>query len=119
MIDQQVAGQGGDPGVEAALGRVEAAQVGVELDEDVLGQVFGVMGGGGETVAEAVYPALLGHHQLRPGPGIPIEAAPHQSGPVQLWRFGPSFGRRLAGAHHLLVQAACSKMGSTRAFLGQ
>ncbi len=95
MIDQQVAGQGGDPGMEAALGRVEAAQVAVELDEDVLGQVFGVMGGGREAVAEAVYPALLRRHQLRPGRGIPIEAAPHQSGPVQLRRFGPPFDRRL------------------------
>ena len=95
VIDQQVAGQGGDPGVEAALGRIEAAQVGVELDEDILGQVFGVMGGGGEAVTEGVDPALLGHHQFRPGAGIAIEAATHQCGPIHLRRFGPSFGRRL------------------------
>ncbi len=44
VIDQQVAGQGGDPGRKAALGGVEAAQVGVELDEDVLSQIFRVMG---------------------------------------------------------------------------
>ena len=37
VIDQQVAGQGGDPGGEAALGGVEAAQVSIELDEDILG----------------------------------------------------------------------------------
>ena len=66
VVDQQVAGQGRDPGLEAALLGVEAGQVAVELEEDVLGQVFGVGGRAGEAVADGVDAAVLRDDELLP-----------------------------------------------------
>src|ERR1700728_218191 len=86
VINQQIARQGRDPGGEAALGRIESAQVGVDLDEDVLGQIFGIVRGSRESVAERVYPALLGGHQLRPRSGIAVEAALDQAGKINFRR---------------------------------
>ncbi len=42
VVDEEVAGESGDPGLEAALLGVEAGEVLVELEEDVLSEVFGV-----------------------------------------------------------------------------
>ena len=42
VIDEKVASEGGDPGLEAALLEVEAGEILVELEEDVLREVFGV-----------------------------------------------------------------------------
>ena len=42
MVDQQVAGDGGDPGDERSLGAVVGWERAVNLDEDFLGEVFGV-----------------------------------------------------------------------------
>ena len=53
VVHQQVARQRGNPGLEAALLRVEAGQVAIELQEDVLRQVLGVRGRAGEAVADA------------------------------------------------------------------
>jgi hypothetical protein len=95
MIDQQVAGQGSDPGLEAALGGVERGQVAVQLDKDILGQIFRVVGRGGEAVTERVDAALLGRHQLRPGGRIAVQAAPDQRRPIDLRRLGPPRSRPL------------------------
>ena len=67
MVDEEVARQGGDPGLEAALLGVEAGQIAVELEEDVLGQVLGVGGGAGEAVADGVDAAVLRDDELLPG----------------------------------------------------
>src|ERR1700753_4147845 len=91
VINQQVAGQGRDPRGKAALGGIEAAQVAVDLDEDVLCQIFRIMRGSGEAVAERVDPALLGGYQLRPRGGIAIEAALDQGGKIDLRRIRSSF----------------------------
>ena len=95
VIDQQVAGQGGDPGMEAALGGVEAAQVGVELDEDVLGQIFRVMGGSGEAVAQRVDPALLATTNSVQAPASPSRQRLTSAGQSVSAAFGPPFRRPL------------------------
>ena len=66
VVDEEVAGEGGDPGLEAAFLGVEAGEVAVELEEDVLGEVFGVGGGAGEAVADGVDAAVLGDDELLP-----------------------------------------------------
>ena len=60
VVYEEVAGEGGDPGLEAAFLGVEAGEVLVELEEDVLGEVFGVGAGAGEAVADGVDAAVLG-----------------------------------------------------------
>src|SRR6185437_1870269 len=54
VIDQQVARQGGNPGLEAALVRVEAGKVAVELEEDLLRQVLGVCRRSRKPVADGI-----------------------------------------------------------------
>jgi hypothetical protein len=66
VVDEEVAGEGGDPGLEAALLGVEAGEVLIELEEDVLGEVFGVGSGAGETVADGVDTPVLGQNELLP-----------------------------------------------------
>ena len=66
MVHQQVARQRRQPGLEVALLRVEAGQVAVKLQEDVLGQVLGVRGRSGKPVADAVDAPVLRGHQLLP-----------------------------------------------------
>ncbi len=80
MIDEQVAGEGRDPGLEAAFLEVEAGKVLVELEEDVLGEVFGVAAGAGEAVADGVDAAVLGDDQLLPGLGVTGDALANQLG---------------------------------------
>ncbi len=67
VIDQEIAGQRGDPGLEAALLGVEGGEVAVDLEEDVLGEVLGVGGGVGEAVADGVDAAVLTGDELAPG----------------------------------------------------
>ena len=76
VIDQQIAGEGGQPGLEAALLEVEAGEVLVELEEDLLGQVFGIAVRAGEPVADGIDSAVLGDNQLLPGLGVAGEAFP-------------------------------------------
>jgi hypothetical protein len=78
VVDQEVAGECGDPGLEAALLGVEAAEVLVELEEDFLGEVFGVVAGAGETIADGVDAAMLRDDQLLPGLRIPRHALADQ-----------------------------------------
>ena len=40
VVDEEVAGQGSDPGLEAALLGVKAGEVFVELEEDLLGEAL-------------------------------------------------------------------------------
>ena len=47
--------------------RVEAGQVAVKLEEDVLGQVFGVAGRAGKPVADGVNAPVLRDDKLLPG----------------------------------------------------
>ena len=78
MVDEEVAGEGGDPGLEAALEGVEAGEVLVELEEDVLGEIFGVGGRSGETVADGVDAAMLGDDELLPGLRVAGDALANQ-----------------------------------------
>ena len=67
MVDQQVARQRRNPCLEAALLGIEAVQIAVDLEEDVLGQVLGVAGRVGEAVADGVDTAVLAGNKLMPG----------------------------------------------------
>jgi hypothetical protein len=67
VVHQEIAGEGGDPGLEAALLRVEAAEVLVELEEDFLCKVFCIIAGASEAVADGVNAAVLGDDELLPG----------------------------------------------------
>ncbi len=53
VIHQQVAGQGRDPCLEAAARQVEAGQISVNLQEDFLGEILGIVRRAGKAIAEA------------------------------------------------------------------
>src|SRR5271169_6486843 len=78
MIDQQVAGNGGDPGDERTFGAVIGGEGAVHLDEDFLGEVFGVGGGSSEAEADVVDAAVVGLNDFFPGSGVAGNAAAHQ-----------------------------------------
>src|ERR1700722_5586234 len=80
VVDEEVSGQGGDPGLEAALLGVEAGEIFVELEEDVLGEVFCVGGGAGKTVADSVNTPVLGDDELLPGLRVTSHALAYQLG---------------------------------------
>ena len=80
VIHQEITGEGRDPCLEAALLGVEAGQILVELEEDLLGEVLGIGAGSGETVADGVDAAMLGDDQLLPGLGVACHALAYQSG---------------------------------------
>ena len=78
MIDQQVAGNGGDPGHEGALTGVIGVESAVHLDEDFLGEVLGVVGVAGEAVADVVDAAVVALDDFLPGSGVSANAATDQ-----------------------------------------
>jgi hypothetical protein len=78
VIHQEVAGEGGDPGLEAALLGIEAGQVLIKLEEDLLSEVFGIIAGAGETVADGVDAAVLRDNELLPGLRIPRHTLANQ-----------------------------------------
>jgi hypothetical protein len=80
VVYQEVAGEGGDPGLEAALLGVETGEILVELEEDFLSEVFGVVTGSGEAVADGVDAAVLGDDELLPGLRIARHALANQLG---------------------------------------
>ena len=80
VIDEEIACERGDPGLEAALLEIEAREILVELEEDVLGEVFGVGGGAGEAVADGVDAPVLGDDKLLPGVGVAGEALANEFG---------------------------------------
>ena len=59
---------------------VEAGEILVELEEDVLGEVFGVGAGAGEAVADGVDAAVLGDDELLPGLRVAGHALADQFG---------------------------------------
>src|SRR5271167_763014 len=78
MIDEQVAGDGGDPGDERAFGAVVAGQGAIHLDEDLLGEVLGVVGGSGEAVADVIDTPVVGLNDFFPGSGVAGNTAADQ-----------------------------------------
>ncbi len=63
-----------------ALLRVEAGEVLVELEEDVLGEIFRVGAGAGETIADGVDAPVLGQDELLPCLRIAGHALAYQLG---------------------------------------
>src|SRR5438477_8209337 len=66
VVDGRVGGEFLEPGVEGAFGIV-SAQVAIELDEDLLGQVMGLVGVSQMLVGETVNAALQAANQLLEG----------------------------------------------------
>ena len=67
VIDQQITGEGCQPGRETSPRKVETCQISVDLEKDFLGEVFGIMGRTSKAVAEAVDAPVLRPDQFRPG----------------------------------------------------
>src|SRR6201993_1674809 len=78
MVDEQVARNGGHPGDECALGVVVARKSAVHPDEDLLGEVLGVVGRSREAVADVVDSPVIGLHDFLPGGGVTGDTAPDQ-----------------------------------------
>ncbi len=111
VIDQKVAREGRDPGIEAAALEVEAGEVAIKLEKDLLGEIFGVRGAAGEAIADAVDAVMLGKHELAPGFAIPAKAAGHLAGERQ--SFGYLFGRLLQlSLKGMLRRKQCIARGS-------
>src|SRR5208283_1681496 len=60
--------------------------VGVDLEEDILGEVLSVGRVAGKAVAEPVDAPMMGAHQLGPRSGITVHAVADDLGPVSLQR---------------------------------
>src|SRR5437879_2646726 len=75
VVDQQVTGDRRDPGDKGAFGVVVAGQRAVHLDEDLLGEVFGIVPGSGEAVADVVDTTVVGLNDFLPGGGIAANTA--------------------------------------------
>src|ERR1700756_5176281 len=82
MIDQQITGQGRNPRLEAAPAQIECSEVPVNLDEDVLRQVLGIMRRAGKAVAKRVDAAMMRLDQFGPRGRIAIEASLYHNLPV-------------------------------------
>jgi len=80
VVYEQIARERGDPGLEAAPPQVEAGEIVVELEEDLLREVFGVGSRAGEAVADGVDAPVLGADKLTSGRGVSGEALANQSG---------------------------------------
>ena len=80
VVHEEVAGEGCDPGLEAALLGIEAGEILVELEEDLLGEVLGIRAGAGEAVADGVDPPVLGDDELLPGLRVAGHALANQFG---------------------------------------
>ncbi len=78
VVDEEIAGQGGQPGLKAAFLDVKAPEVAVGLEEDVLGEVFSVGCGAGEAIADSVNAAVLLGDEALPGSGVTGDALPHR-----------------------------------------
>src|SRR5436305_8464472 len=100
MVHQQIAGQGGQPGGKCPFFNIIAAQSAVELDEDVLGQVLGVIRGVGKAVAEVINPAVVQADNLLPCRGVPAQASADKY-PCLLLLFQQSPGINTLGSNLL------------------
>src|SRR5271154_1626120 len=78
MIDQKVAGNGGDPGHERPFFRIVGVQGAVHLDKDLLGEVLSVFRVSGEAIADVVNSPLIALDDLLPSRGIARNAATDQ-----------------------------------------
>ena len=65
---------------------IEAGKIGINLQEDVLGQIFGVSRIPGKPVAKPIDTPVVRADQLGPCAGIPVHAAADNLGPVDLQR---------------------------------
>ena len=93
MVDQKVARKGGNPGAEAAAQHVKACQIAVELEEDLLREIFGVERGAGEPITDTVDTAMLGKDELLPCFRVARQATGNLAGKGLL--LGDLFGRLL------------------------
>ncbi len=78
MVDQQVAGNGGDPGHKRTLARIICIESPVHLDKDLLGEVLRIVGVTSKPVADVVYPPVIALNDLLPSRGIARNTATDQ-----------------------------------------
>ena len=78
MVHQQIPRDRRDPGNECTLAMVIARESAVHLDEDLLGEVLGIIGGAGEAVTEVVNAPIIGLHDFLPGSGVAGNTSPNQ-----------------------------------------
>ena len=92
--------------------RVEAGQIAVKLEEDVLGQVLGVRGRAGEPVADGVNAPVLRDDKLLPGLLVARHALAHQLAECLLRGLPCHSGVRCNIASCLVVRCAVAEAGS-------
>src|SRR5581483_1635072 len=78
MIDQEVARDRGYPRHERAALDIIGLQRAVHLDENLLGEVLGIVCRSGEAVTDVVDPPVVTLHDLLPGGGVAGDAATDQ-----------------------------------------
>src|ERR1700722_10509039 len=78
VIYQQIAGDGGYPGHERALGRIVGIQRSVHLDKDLLGKVLSVLSIPGKPVADVIDPPVIALDDLFPSRSVARNAATDQ-----------------------------------------
>src|SRR5437879_4445142 len=78
MVDQKVAGNGGEPCSKCALPHVVGAQSAIDLDKNVLGKILGIVGRAGKPIAQVVNAAAVKTHDFLPGCGIATQATANQ-----------------------------------------
>src|SRR5208283_4407625 len=78
MIHQQVSSDRGHPGDERSLRAVVAGERAVHLDEDLLGEILGVVGGAGKAVADVIDTPVVSANDFFPGSGVAGNATADQ-----------------------------------------
>ena len=93
VVDQQIAGEGRNPGLKASASQIERRKIAVHLDKDVLCQVLGVMRGAGKAIAKRIDAAVMCLDQLGPGERRPPPRAGHGSAgrPQRRARWAPNY----------------------------
>ena len=80
VVDQQVSRDGGYPGHEGPAFDVIGLQGAVHLDEDLLGEVLGVVARARKAIADVVDAPVVALHDLLPGSRVARNTAADQHG---------------------------------------
>src|SRR5581483_3587516 len=78
MVYQQISGDRTYPGDEGPFGMVVAGKSAVHLDEDLLGEVLGVVGRSRKSIANVVNTPGVSLHDFLPGGGVAGNTSPNQ-----------------------------------------
>ena len=84
MVYKQVPGDRGKPSSKRALLQVVGGERPIDLDKDLLSQVFGVIAGIREPVTDVVDASVIGADNLLPGIAVASNAPLYERG-CELW----------------------------------